>query len=382
VTTVIDAGLHKVLRFDPETAVDHLVTERIAADSAAQRAGRAGRTRPGRAVRMWDERDILRPHREPEIRRVDLAPAVLDILGWGGDPKTFAWYECPPEERIDAAVALVRALGDVPRLPLHPRYARIVVDAHGADEALEIVAPDDKDELRATVRRILGAKYRKHVDDVTLRRALLAGYPDRVAQRREPKSPRVLLSSGTGATLAREADDGSGEFLVVLDITGDLVRAARPIEREWLAPTHRETLQVGDKIVERAMYGAIVLHEQTVGRVAPPKRERRVLPGPAELALPSGRNAKLDYRDDGSIVAAVKLQELFGLADTPRINGTPVTFELLSPAGRPVQVTRDLRSFWNGAYQEVRKELRARYPRHPWPEDPWTAVPTHRTKKR
>jgi HrpA-like RNA helicase len=382
VTTVIDSGLHKVLRFDPETAVDHLVTERIAADSAAQRAGRAGRTQAGRAVRLWDERDILRPHREPEIRRVDLAPPVLDILGWGGDPKTFAWYERPPEERIDAALALVRALGPLPNLPLHPRYARIVADAHGADEALAIVAPDDQDELRAIVRRVLGDRYRKHVDDATLRRALLAGYPDRVAQRREPKSPRLLLSSGTGATLARGADDGRGEFLVVLDITGDLVRMAYPVEREWLTPTHRDTVQDGERIVERSMYGAIVLHEQTVGRVAPPKRERKALPGPPTIALPSGRTAKLDYRDDGSIHAAVKLQELFGLADTPRINGTPVTFELLSPAGRPVQVTRDLRSFWNGAYKEVRKELRARYPRHPWPEDPWSAQPTHRAKRR
>src|SRR5436190_931395 len=382
VTTVIDSGLHRVLRFDAETAVDHLVTERIAADSAAQRAGRAGRTRPGRAVRLWDERDILRPHREPEIRRVDLAPPVLDILGWGGDPKTFAWYERPPEERIDAAVALVRALGPLPTLPLHPRYARIVVDAHGADEAIEICAPDDREELVPIVRRILGPEYRKHVDDATLRRALLAGYPDRVAQRREPKSPRLLLSSGTGATLARDADDGRGEFLVILDITGDLVRSARPVEREWLTPTHRETVQDGERVVERSMYGAIVLHEQTVGRVAAPKPARKVLPGPATLALPSGRTAKLDYRDDGSIVASVKLQELFGLADTPRINGTPVTFELLSPAGRPVQVTRDLRSFWNGAYQEVRKELRARYPRHPWPDDPWLAQPTHRTKKK
>jgi ATP-dependent helicase HrpB len=385
VTTVIDSGVHKVLRFDPETAVDHLVTERIAADSAEQRAGRAGRTRPGRAVRLWDERDILRPHREPEIRRVDLAPPALEILGWGGDPKTFAWYERPPEERIDAALSLLQSLGDLRELralPVHSRHARIVFDAHGADEALEIVAPDDKGELRPIVQRVLGARYRKHVDDATLRRALLAGYPDRVAQRREPKSPRVLLSSGTGATLAREADDGRGEFLVVLEITGDLVRAARPIEREWLQPTSREVVQIGERIVERASYGAIVLHEQTIGQVEKPKPVRKTLPGPATLPLPSGRTARLDYRDDGSIVAAVKLQELFGLADTPRINGTPVTFELLSPAGRPVQVTRDLRSFWNGAYKEVRKELRARYPRHPWPEDPWTAPPTHRTKRR
>jgi ATP-dependent helicase HrpB len=382
VTTVIDSGLHKVLRFDPSTAIDHLVTERIPADSAAQRAGRAGRTQPGRAVRLWDQRDILRPHREPEIRRVDLAPPVLEILSWGGDPKTFAWYERPPEERIDAAVELLRALGPLPHLPLHPRLARILINAHGADEAIEICAPDDRQELVPIVRRILGAEYRKHVDDATLRRALLAGYPDRVAMRREPKSPRLLLSSGTGATLAREADDGGGEFLVILDITGDLVRSARPIEREWLVPTRREVVQDGERIVERASYGAIVLHEQTVGRVAAPKPARKPPPGPPTLPLPSGRSAKLDYRDDGSIVASVKLQELFGLADTPRIGTTPVTFELLSPAGRPVQVTRDLRSFWNGAYQEVRKELRARYPRHPWPEDPWTAPPTHRTKKK
>ncbi|HKS23808.1 MAG TPA: ATP-dependent helicase C-terminal domain-containing protein, partial [Thermoanaerobaculia bacterium] len=381
ITEVVDSGKHKVLRFDPETAVDHLVLERISADSAEQRAGRAGRTAPGRCTRLWDERDILRPHREPEVRRVDLAGPVLDILSWGGDPKTFDWFERPPEERIDAAITLLKMLGKLPSLPLHPRLARILIDAHGADEAIEFIG-EETHELQSIAKRLLGSNYKKHVDDVTLRKALLAGYPDRVAQRREPKSPRVLLSSGTGATLAREADDGSGEFLVVLDITGDLVRAARPVEREWLTPTHRETAQSGDKIVERAMYGAIVLHEQTVGRVAPPKRERKALPGPAELALPSGRNAKLDYRDDGSIVAAVKLQELFGLADTPRINGTPVTFELLSPAGRPVQVTRDLRSFWNGAYQEVRKELRARYPRHPWPEDPWSATPTHRPVKR
>jgi ATP-dependent helicase HrpB len=93
---------------------------------------------------------------------------------------------------------------------------------------------------------------------------------------------------------------------------------------------------------------------------------------PERLPLPSGRTAALDYREDGSIVAAVKLQELFGLADTPRLGPRqlPVVFELLAPNGRPVQTTRDLRSFWERTYPEVRKELRGRYPRHPWPEDP------------
>jgi ATP-dependent helicase HrpB len=105
---------------------------------------------------------------------------------------------------------------------------------------------------------------------------------------------------------------------------------------------------------------------------------------PPAMALPSGRNARLDYRDDGTVFAAVKLQELFGLAETPRLgpSAIPITIELLSPAGRPVQITRDLRSFWDKTYEEVRRELRARYPRHPWPDDPWTATPTHRTRKR
>ena len=387
VTTVLDTGVHKVMRFDPETAVDHLVVERISRDSADQRAGRAGRMAPGRVIRLWDARDILRPHREPEIRRVDLAAPLLDIIVWGGDPRTFQWFERPPEERIESGLALleqIHADANLREFPLHPRLARVLVDAHGADEAVEIcarIAGDDAAEIARVAKRHV-RDFRKHVDDATLRRALLAGYPDRVAMRREPKSPRLLLSSGTGATLAREADDGRGEFLVVLDITGDRVRAAVPIEREWLEPTSRTTVQVDERIVERSTYGAIVLHEQTIDRIAAPKPERKKAPGPPTISLPSGRTAKLDYRDDGSIIASVKLQELFGLADTPRVNNTPVTFELLAPNGRPVQITRDLRSFWNTGYAQVRKELRGRYPRHPWPEDPWSAQPTHRTKKR
>src|SRR3954453_18754292 len=280
VTAVIDSGVHKVLRFDPETAVDHLVVERIAADSADHRARRGGRTRAGRAVRLWDSRDILRPHREPDVRRVDLAPPLLDIVSWGGDPRTFAWFERPQEDRIDAGLALLDAIHAVDSqeqlraLPLHPRLARIVIDAHGADDAIAIAvqlsggAPAEVHELSSIGRRILGADYRRHVDDATLRRALLAGYPDRVAQRREAKAPRLLLSSGTGATLAREIDNGNGEFLVILEITGDLVRNARVVEREWLLPTRREVVHEWDghrvRAIERSWYGAILLHEQNV----------------------------------------------------------------------------------------------------------------------
>jgi HrpA-like RNA helicase len=372
VNTVVDTGLHKVLRFDPETAIDHLVLERISRDSADQRAGRAGRTAPGRAVRLWDERDILRSHREPEVRRVDLASAVLDIIGWGGDPKTFEWFERPPEERLDAAISLLAQLGDldeIRKFPLHPRLARVLIDAHGADEAIEICAQlmnEDPRDLSTIVRSILGKSHRRHVDDATLRHALLAGYPDRVAMRR---GSGVLLSSGTGATLAREIDDGRSEFLVVLEITGDLIRMARPIEREWLKPDRREEVQEGDRIVERRFYGAIPLHEQTIARLPVQKPKEKSLP---TITLPSGRKAKLESRDDGSLVASVKLQELFGLTETPRVgpDRTPVTFELLAPNGRPVQTTRDLRSFWENTYPSIRRQLSRRYPKHPWPEDP------------
>jgi len=105
---------------------------------------------------------------------------------------------------------------------------------------------------------------------------------------------------------------------------------------------------------------------------------------PASIVVPSGRSMALDYAEDGSVSASVKLQELFGLAESPIIGTAriPVTFHMLAPNGRPVQTTSDLRSFWERTYPEVRKELRGRYPKHPWTEDPWTAQPTHRTTRR
>ncbi len=105
---------------------------------------------------------------------------------------------------------------------------------------------------------------------------------------------------------------------------------------------------------------------------------------PREMRVPSGRTLPITYRDAATPFLAVKLQELFGLRETPRLAGgrIPLVLHLLSPAGRPVQVTSDLESFWRTTYAAVRKELRGRYPKHPWPEDPRTAVPDHRPKKR
>ncbi len=104
---------------------------------------------------------------------------------------------------------------------------------------------------------------------------------------------------------------------------------------------------------------------------------------PSSQAVPSGSRIRIDYTGEVPVLA-VKLQELFGLAVGPSVcNGrVPLLLHLLSPAGRPIQVTRDLRGFWDGAYVQVKKELKGRYPKHPWPEDPWGAVPTRRLKPR
>jgi ATP-dependent helicase HrpB len=103
---------------------------------------------------------------------------------------------------------------------------------------------------------------------------------------------------------------------------------------------------------------------------------------PERIEVPSGSRIRIDYADPERPVLAVKLQEMFGLAETPRVAGVPVLVHLLSPAGRPAAVTADLASFWRDGYRAVRAELRGRYPKHPWPEDPATAEPTRHTNAR
>ena len=105
---------------------------------------------------------------------------------------------------------------------------------------------------------------------------------------------------------------------------------------------------------------------------------------PVDLEVPSGQRRRLAYTLGEAPVLAVKLQEMFGLADTPRIakGRVPVVLHLLSPRQTPLQVTQDLRGFWARTYPEVKKEMKGRYPRHPWPDDPWTATATHRAKPR
>jgi ATP-dependent RNA helicase HrpB len=487
VACVVDSGLHKVARYDPERAIDSLETERISQDSADQRAGRAGRTSAGVVVRLWDRRDRLRPHREPEIARVDLASIALDVLAWGGDPRSFEWFDPPPAAAVDSAMTLLGRLGAVDaagrltadgsalqRLPLHPRLARILLAAHGTPEAAracallserhfvpartgatscDLLAAIDREdalpahvlrvarELAAAARDAAGGEPPRRLTDDAFRRAVLAGYPDRVARRRAPRSDRFVLASGSGARLARESGVVDAEFVVAVDVTAGtapggeaLIRLATAVDRAWLAPVstaveHRidasgvvravrveryDALVLGERpaavdpieasrlveaecrrrgpsdadaeLLRRLVFAGVatsfdaLVHDAAAGvrRIEDvqigaqvPADVRHVLDrdAPARLALPSGRTARLAYHEDGRVVAAVRLQELIGVTETPRLGPrrVPVTLELLAPNGRPVQVTTDLASFWAHAYPEIRNNLRRRYPKHRWP---------------
>lgn len=509
VTAVIDTGVHKVARYDPDRAIDSLETERISRDAADQRAGRAGRLGPGTVRRLWHEADRLRPHREPDIHRVDLSGPLMDVVAWGGDPRAMDWFDPPAAEAMAAGLELLARLGAIAgvvptplgrrmhRLPLHPRLARILL-AGGGSRAVALAcallserhflpprcATTTSDLLSAVeheralpphVTRVAGELQRlaaKHPDDSAgpsgeatpgdpesaFRHALLLGYPDRVGRRRAAGSPRVVLASGHGAIVGPESGVRDGDYLVALDVQAGRrgegsearIRLASLVDRGWLTPTatriEHEYDQPADRVraFTRDYYGELVLLERPVAPEPAPAAHliaaaylARGLSGedaqllhrlrfagvdvdpdalvvaaaagcrsmgevdlrrdlswdarqaldrhaPERLAVPSGRTYRLEYHADGSVSASVKLQELFGLGDTPRIGpaAEPVLLMLLAPNGRPVQTTRDLRSFWERTYPEVRKELRGRYPRHPWPEDPWTAAPTARTTKR
>jgi len=318
-------------------------------------------------------------------------------------------------------------------------------------------------EIEALGKGVGSQESRPLFSDRDFRRAVLTGYPDRVAQRRDPLSPRVRLASGAGAVIGPESGVHDGEFLVALDVVGALkgvpgaktpaearIRLASLVDREWLQPNqadivHRfdpdagmvraarieryDALVLGehptkpddataadlladawkarspqaadqhllrrlafagrsvdvDQLVRLAARDARGLNDVQLARALPPDVLRALdREAPLLLAVPSGRSVPLEYGADGGVSAAVKLQEVFGLAETPRLGPArvPVLFSLLAPNGRPVQLTRDLRSFWNRTYPEIRRELRGRYPRHQWPEDPWSAKPGARLKRR
>ncbi|MEA2601746.1 MAG: ATP-dependent helicase HrpB [Acidobacteriota bacterium] len=339
-----------------------------------------------------------------------------------------------------------------------------------------------RDQLAEMAKRELGDGGRRRDDDEPLLRALLAAYPDRVARRREPRSPRGVMVGGRGVRLAEESTVLEAELFLCLELDAGhpgeaLVRKASAVEPDWLpadrlrtsidlefddsrervaawkrtryedlviaeaevpvlgaAETERVLVQaaadrlgralslddpevasflarvrsLGDWMPElglprftdeeiRGLLPALAagrksfaelrrapLLEVLQGALSYPQLEAVRRDAPERLEVPSGSHVKLFYEPGKPPVLAARIQELFGLAETPRVAAgrVPVLLHLLAPNGRPQQVTHDLRSFWENTYPQVRKELQGRYPRHAWPTDPWNAPPERRPSRR
>ena len=174
--------------------------------------------------------------------------------------------------------------------------------------------------------------------------------------------------------LMRRMDEG-GEWPDVSDDALFEALQSSPLDN-WLSPwltgmTKRS--QLSSLPLDKALH-ALLSHALS---------RRLEKEAPAFMEAPSGSVVHIDYLPEGGPVMAVKLQEMFGQENTPSVcrGRCPLTVHLLSPAGRPLQVTRDLAGFWRGSYAAVRAEMRGRYPKHPWPEDPLSALPTRKTKK-
>ncbi|HEY4360807.1 MAG TPA: ATP-dependent helicase HrpB [Bryobacteraceae bacterium] len=471
VTAVIDSGLARVASDSPWTGIPSLHVQRISQASATQRAGRAGRTAPGRAIRLYTAEDFhRRPASDtPEILRRELSQTVLYLRALGQLPGTakLDWLDAPPEPALAAAESLLDRLAvtpDMADLPLPPRLAKLVTEAarrgvpakgcaiaavlsageRGSSDILALAEADWQPQTRRIFDQ-LRQRFRGRDtggDDAVLQ-ALLAAFPDRVARHR--RDGELLLSSGGSARLP----DCRHEFLLAIDVEDrrdrglPLVRLAAPLEPEWLLEraTERSTLEwnrtaerveqvsallydqlvleetrgpapaneasaallsakalevdIGrfvdrealDQLLARAAFAGIELNvEAALARLCEGRTSFRELAEadlldalrpprlgqltPDRLTLPGGRQVKVHYERGKPPWIESRLQDFFGVRETPRIGGAPVVVHLLAPNHRPVQVTTDLAGFWERLYPQVRRELSRRYPKHKWPEKP------------
>jgi ATP-dependent helicase HrpB len=487
VTAVIDSGLARIATYSQWTGLPTLHVGRVSKASAKQRAGRAGRTGPGRVLRLYGVEDYQqRPeHDAPEIMRSELSQLCLALRAMGID--RIDWLDAPPPESVERAESLLDRLGATSeraqrlmRFPLHPRLSRILIAAmeRGVGEdgcvaagLLGSGARFEKNDLLTAIdsgqdyhtrqqieqlRRIARpGRQTQHNDDALLM-SVLAGFPDRVARRRT--GSQVLLSSSGSAEIAGEPP--AYEFMVALDAEDrkdkplPLIRMTSRIEPEWLIElfpdrvrehSNLEWNRMADRVeaVSALLYDELVIQEsrgalpdaegaaellaqkaleagierfvdkealqEFVARVtfagfAPPDLERglrelclglrsfaelksaasTLIPileqkvgrldeiAPLRIRLPNGRATKVHYESGKPPWIASRLQDFFGMRETPRIGPgqTPVVVHLLAPNQRAVQTTADLAGFWERLYPQVRRELMRRYPRHSWPERP------------
>ncbi len=271
------------------------------------------------------------------------------------------------------------------------------LDDRERDARIRLAAPlsrEDIDELMAShLERADSVEWNAREEAVLARRVLrLDGLV--LEESALPEVPRqealVAMLEGIrqlgieSLPWSREARDLQARVAFVRRLGGELERwpdlsdaALAASTSDWLAPWL-------ERITRREHLARIPLLDALLARLSWDERRELDALAPSQLAVPSGSRVRIDYLDENAPAVSVRLQEVFGLEATPRIGGArvPITFKLLSPAQRPVQVTRDLASFWRGAYAEVRKDLRGRYPKHYWPENPLEAKPVRGVRRR
>ena len=225
---------------------------------------------------------------------------------------------------------------------------------------------------------IISARRRERLGAIVLRESSADADPDDVRRGLLDAIRRLGLSRLSWSDAAARFRDRL-RFVAAHDAAWPDVSDAVLLARldEWLGPALTSARRLRD--VERVDLTAALASLLDW-------RQRRELDdlAPTHIVVPTGSRIPVDYSDPAAPVLAVRLQEVFGLQESPRVLGgrIPLTMHLLSPANRPVQVTRDLAGFWRTSYFDVRKDLRGRYPKHEWPEDPLSAQPTRRAKRR
>ena len=363
---VVDSAQERVARFDPRTGLTRLVTQRISQASMTQRAGRAGRLSPGICLHLLGKEQAERAaaQSEPEILHSDLSALLLDAddaLGrheWLIAPLLLQGSASPDARML---LALPVEIGEL--IAARPELAKSS-DTVEWDEA--------QGTLKAWRRTVIGQLVIKtqplaKPSEAELHQAMLNGIREKGlgVLNWTPEAEQLRLRLHCAAQwLPEEAwpavDDAS--LLASLEA--------------WLLP------QMNGVHSLRALK-ALDLRQALQDWLPWPLRQKLDRELPTHYTVPTGSRLAIRYHAENPPALAVRMQEMFGEATTPVIaeGRVPLVLELLSPAQRPLQITRDLSAFWQGSYREVQKEMKGRYPKHVWPDDPANAAPTRRSKK-
>lgn len=298
VRVVIDSGLARVPKYEPQTGLTRLETVRVSRASADQRKGRAGRTEAGICYRLWDEAQTaaLPLSETPDILEADLSSLVLDLASWGtADPETLPFLDAPPQAAWTEATALLTDLGgidqsgqltkagrDLATLPLHPRLAHMIKEGAGRDLAdtaalialilsepglggrdadvrarLQALKNDksqrarDGKALAARWARQAGSSGRAHIEIESAGLLLALAYPDRIAQARG-QTGRFRLANGRGAELAAEHALSGAPFLVAAELQGKAangrIQLCAPISRAEIEDLFSASIEQSDDV--------------------------------------------------------------------------------------------------------------------------------------